>query len=106
MPHPFAEILSPHLDRKLACTVAKQLDSLCESIADLVALPELGGKPGIDQRQLLRSIQDRIGEHTARLAAMHKAYPAVRPTPEQLEAARREFNEEETMAWIKEIRET
>jgi hypothetical protein len=106
MAHPFTEILSSHLDCKLACTVAKQLDALCETIAGLVAMPELGGKPGIDQQQLLRLIQERIGEYTARLAAMHKAFPAVRPTPEQLEAARREFDEEETMAWIKEIRET
>ena len=106
MSQPFAAVLTPHLDCKLACTVANRLDALCEAIAGMVAMPELGGKPGIDQKELVRLIHDRLGEHISKLEAMHRAFPARKATAEELELARREFNEENVLASIKEIRET
>lgn len=99
-------LLEPNLGQNLSAKVANDLDSLCETIAGIVAMPELGGKPGIDQKQLIQLIHERIAEHQAKLEAMHQAYPATPLTPELREWAQQQFSDEEVIAGINEIRET
>lgn len=99
-------LLEPNLGQPLSTKVANDLDALCETIAGIVAMPELGGKPGVDQKLLLQLIHERIAKHQAKLEAMHRQYPARPVDPALREWALQQFSEEEVIASIKEIRET
>lgn len=99
-------LLEPNLGQNLTAKVAKDLDALCETIAGIVAMPELGGKPGIDQKQLIQLIHERIAAHQSKLEATHRAFPAMPVDPALREWAQQQFSDEEVIAGINEIRET
>src|SRR4051794_31487128 len=99
-------LLEPNLGEKLSVKVANDLDALCETIAGIVAMPELGGKEGVDQKRLIQLIYERIAEHRSKLEAMHRAFPAMPVDPALREWAQQQFTDEEVIAGIKEIEET
>jgi hypothetical protein len=106
MSQPFDAVLEPHLGAGLSKPVAKDLDSLCEAFARILALPELAKLPPADEQKLEQIIRDRIGEHRQKIRALLREAPARPLDPRLREWALRQATPEEVLAGVKEIRET
>jgi hypothetical protein len=106
MPESFDGILESQFGKDRSKPISKQLEGLCESIANILVLPELANLTPAEEKKLDQLIHERIDEHREKIAAIIREARTQPIDPSLVAEAKQQISDEEAVAILKEFRET